>query len=230
MELIDGVPLEVRSLGRPLFPHEVLRVARGLLGGLAEAHQHGIVHRDVKPSNVLVPRGGRGLDDPRILDFGIARDERRASVLAQALGRDELADGTVLGTRAYMAPEQLRAGISTAASDVYAAGLVLFELLGQGPLFGVEAPHDPVGARLVLDAALEDRIAAPLGSLLARMLEREPDNRFSHAGKALEAIGDLETAPVSIGAIFPQEAPTREGGDVPVPATSRVPSTPTPSS
>jgi serine/threonine protein kinase len=211
MELIEGVPLETRSLGRALFPHEVLRVARGLLAGLAEAHSHGISHRDIKPSNLLVPRGGRGLDEPRILDFGIARDERRASVLSQALGRSEDGPGMTLGTPAYMAPEQLRDGVSSPASDVYSAGLVLFDLLGVGLLFENETPQAQIGARLLVDASLDGRVAPPLGALLARMLERDPDRRFAHAGAALEAIGDLETAPVSLGLFARDEAPTSDG-------------------
>jgi serine/threonine-protein kinase len=64
MELVDGVPLAPDALGRPLFPHEVLRVARGLLEGLAAAHGAGVIHGDVKPSNVLVPRTRDGLDVP----------------------------------------------------------------------------------------------------------------------------------------------------------------------
>jgi serine/threonine protein kinase len=209
MELIEGVPLDARSLGRALLPHEVLRVARGLLAGLAEAHSHGICHRDIKPSNLLVPRGGRGLDEPRILDFGIARDERRASVMLEALGQQE-SPGTTLGTPAFMAPEQLREGISSPGSDVYSAGLVLFDLLGVGLLFANETAQGQIGARLLADASLDGRVAPPLGTLLSRMLERDPERRFSHAGQALEAIGDLETAPVSL-ALFGGEEPTMNG-------------------
>ncbi len=197
MELIEGVALDVRSLGRALFPHEVLRVARGLLAGLAEAHSHGISHRDIKPPNLLLPHGGRGLDEPRILDFGIARDERRASVLLEAIGRDDDGPGMTLGTPAFMAPEQLRDGISSPGSDVYSAGLVLFDLLGIGPLFPDESLHGQVAARMAMDVVLDGRVPAPLGTLLARMLERDPARRFADAAEALEAIGDLETAPVS---------------------------------
>jgi serine/threonine-protein kinase len=201
MELIDGVPLELRALGRALMPHEVLRVARGVLAGLAEAHAHGIVHRDVKPSNVIVPRGKNGLDQPRLLDFGIARDERRERVLESALGRTE--SDVVLGTPAYMAPEQLRGEGAAASSDVYAAGLVLFELLGIGPVLPGDSQREQLTARLTKDVSLEGRVPPPLGDLLTRMLARDPARRFHDAREALEAIGDLETAPVSIGEVLP---------------------------
>ena len=69
-ELVEGAPLTVATLGRPLLPHEVLRVARGLLEGLAAVHAAGIVHGDVKPSNILVPHGDKPLDGLEIVNFG----------------------------------------------------------------------------------------------------------------------------------------------------------------
>jgi serine/threonine protein kinase len=216
MELIEGVPLDTRSLGRALLPHEVLRVARALLAGLAEAHAHGIVHRDIKPSNLVVPRGGRGLDETRILDFGIAYDERRAQLLA-VHGRTDDAPGSVLGTAAYMAPEQLRDGTTTAAADVYAAGIVLFDLLGLGLLFPSEPSTAQLAARLQASPSFEGRVPPPLGTLLSRMLERDPRKRFGSAGAALEAIGDLETAPVSIPMFDAGDPPTLAAADATAP-------------
>lgn len=220
MELIEGVPLDVRALGRALLPHEVLRVARGLLAGLAEAHAHGISHRDIKPQNLLLPRGGRGLDEPCILDFGIARDERRASVLLEAVGRDDDGPGATVGTPAYMAPEQLRDGASSPSSDVYSAGLVLFDLLGIGPLFASVPANAQTSARLVADVDLDGRVAPPLGTLLSRMLARDPQHRFGDAGEALEAIGDLETAPVSLASF--EGEPIQGEEPPPVPSSPPV--------
>src|SRR5262249_14806519 len=79
-ELVDGAPLTASTLGRALLPHEVLRVARGLLAGLAAVHAAGIVHGDVKPSNVLVTRGDAALDSAKLLDFGLARIVSRSEV------------------------------------------------------------------------------------------------------------------------------------------------------
>lgn len=204
MELIDGVPLEAPSFGRALMPHEVLRVARGVLDALADAHAAGIVHRDIKPSNVLVPRSRGSLDDVRVLDFGIARSVRRSQVL-EGLGVTETQAGVVLGTPAYMAPEQLLEQAAGPASDVYAAGLVLFDLLGLGPLHPGATLREQLTARIKDDPDVKARIPAPLGLLLGRMLMRDPAKRFPDAGEALAAIGDLETAPVVLGELL---APT----------------------
>jgi serine/threonine-protein kinase len=187
MELVDGVPLDLQSIGRPLQPHEILRVARGLLGGLAVVHAAGIVHRDVKPANVLVPRGERMLDEPRLIDFGIAVSH----------GAEVDGDEAILGTPSYMAPEQLaRGAVGAAQSDVYSAGLVLFELVGAGPLFERESLRDRLQARMTEDPPLAGRVPALLTSVFARMLARDPSARFSTARAALEAVLDLDTAPV----------------------------------
>lgn len=196
MELIDGVPLDAGSLGRPLLAHEVLRAARGLLSALGEAHVAGIVHRDIKPSNVLVPGGITGLHDVRLLDFGIARSERRAQV-REAMGELDTRDGVVVGTPAYLAPELVTGGRATPAADLYAAGLVLFDLLGKGPLFAGASWGEQLAGRLREEPVLQGRVDEPLARLFARMLARDPDARFARADEAVSFIADLETAPVA---------------------------------
>ena len=200
MDYVDGVPLSVKAIGRSLLPHEVLRLARGLLEGLAEAHAAGLVHRDIKPANVLVPRSKGMLDEPRLLDFGIARSDRRAQ-MDEALGNAELDEGYVFGTPAYMAPEQLSDGKVGAAADVYSAGLLLFELLDVGPLFE-GSPRDQLHDRLEKDPVIAGRVPPPLSDLLEKMLARDSTQRFGNAAEAFAAIGDLETAPVSLGAVL----------------------------
>ncbi|MEO6419253.1 MAG: serine/threonine-protein kinase, partial [Polyangiaceae bacterium] len=218
MEYIDGVELDVQALGRVLLPHEVLRTARGLMTALAEAHDLGIIHRDIKPSNVLVPRGLEGLFELRLLDFGIARTERRTQV-REAMGQADTQKGLVLGTPAYMAPEQLVDGTTGAGADVYAAGLVLFDLLGLGPLFPGEKIGDQMAGRLRDDPHVDARVPGPLGVLLARMLERDPLVRFANGREALMAIGDLETAPVALDELVQASARLETGAAVP----SRIP-------
>jgi serine/threonine-protein kinase len=208
MELVDGVPLDLHSIGRPLQPHQVLRVARGLLGGLAVAHASGVVHRDVKPANVLVPRGERMLEEPRLIDFGIAVTRRPSGRPPSGRGDDT---GPVLGTPSYMAPEQLANEPVGPEADVYSAGLVLFELLGVGPLFQGESLSERLRARLTTDPPLADRVPSPLSALFERMLARSPAARFPTAREALEAVLDLDTAPVAVdellGAPPPSERP-----------------------
>lgn len=218
MEYIDGVELDVQALGRALLPHEVLRTARGLMTALAEAHDLGIIHRDIKPSNVLVPRGIEGLLELRLLDFGIARTERRTQV-REGIGQADTQKGLVLGTPAYMAPEQLVDGTTGPGADVYAAGLVLFDLLGVGPLFPGEKIGDQMAGRLRDDPHVDARVPGPLGVLLARMLDRDPLVRFANGREALVAIGDLETAPVALDELVQLSARSETSAAVP----SRIP-------
>ena len=193
MELVEGPAMDPVSLGRSLFPHEVLAAARALLGGLAEAHRAGIVHRDIKPRNVLVPGGIPGLARAKLLDFGIAGAMRRAG--ADRLTLDDADAGALLGTPAYMAPELFASrGRSNPACDIYSAGLVLFELLGIGPLF--PGAQDQTAARTANDPALADRVVDPLANLLGRMLAKDPRARFADATEALAAVTDMATAPV----------------------------------
>ncbi|HSO37888.1 MAG TPA: serine/threonine-protein kinase, partial [Labilithrix sp.] len=218
-ELIDGVPLSVEGLGRALLPHEVLRVARGLLEGLSVAHAAGVVHADVKPSNILVPRTENALDGAKLIDFGLARLTARADV-ARELGDSAPQSGVVMGSARWMAPEVLSGRDADMRSDVYSAGLVLFELLGEGDLFPAEERQAQLRARVTTDPVLEGRVAPPLSSVLARMLARDPSRRYRDGAEALGAVIDLDTAPVST---LNDASPPSRG---PTPRVSPAPSVP----
>ncbi|OLT01609.1 hypothetical protein BJF90_30680 [Pseudonocardia sp. CNS-004] len=120
-DLVEGSTLAGRiASGPPLAPGAVRRLGAQLADALAYVHAAGIVHRDVKPANVLLGDGGR----PRLADFGIARALEATAATA---------DGCVVGTAAYLAPEQVRGEVVAPATDVYALGLVLLEALtGRG--------------------------------------------------------------------------------------------------
>lgn len=196
-ELVEGASLSPATLGRALLPHEVLRVARGLLEGLAAVHAAGIVHGDVKPSNVLVPGGSKTLDGAKIVDFGLARFVSRADVAA-SIGEEDVREGMVLGTARYMAPELLSGGDASMRADLYAAGLLLFELLDIGPLFPVTSGPSQWKTRAFEEPVLRPRVPPPLSDVLGRMLACDPAARYPDAAAAHVAVADLDTAPVAL--------------------------------
>src|SRR5437763_828511 len=120
LEYVPGGTLEDRHTlanGRPLPDEETRQIAAGIAAGLAHAHARGVVHRDLKPANVLFDEEGR----PKLGDFGIARMAAGEGTLTEA--------GTVLGTAAYISPEQASGAAATAASDVYSFGVMLYRML-----------------------------------------------------------------------------------------------------
>src|ERR1700749_25667 len=125
MELIEGGTLrELLTERGPMPPYAVSAVLRPVLGGLAAAHRAGLVHRDVKPENVLISDQG----DVKIVDFGLVRAVAAAGIPSASV---------ILGTAAYLSPEQVRDGNASPRSDVYSAGVVAYELLtGQTPFSG----------------------------------------------------------------------------------------------
>ena len=164
MEFVDGPPLTKLLDGRPLPPDRVARLGSEVAGCLAYLHARGVVHRDVKPANILLGSDGVA----RLADLGIARlvDATRLT-----------ATGTSMGTPTYMAPEQLAGAAVGPAADVYALGLVLLEArTGRRAFAGVG--HEAVAARL---ARSPDIPVAELGRewvrLLSAMTARDPDHR-----------------------------------------------------
>src|SRR5689334_15622791 len=183
MELLEGQTLGKRLLGRILDWHEAAEIGAAIADGLEAAHAKGIVHRDVKPENVFLTSGG-GL---KILDFGLARliDKAAPPPGAPELPSLETLPGVVLGTMAYMSPEQVRGQPADARSDLFALGCVLYEMVtGRRPFFG-ETTADTMAAILyesppALSQSGRER-PAELDRLVHRLIEKDPARRFASA-------------------------------------------------
>ncbi len=184
MELVDGSTLRevLRSEGR-LAPEEAVAVLEPVVRALATAHAAGYVHRDVKPENVLIGHDG----SIKVGDFGLARAVDQSPITATA--------GLLLGTVAYLAPEQVRRGVADARTDVYACGVLLFEVLTGRP------PYEGDTAISVAYQHLHDRVPAPstfvpglpeeLDDLVLQATEPDPDDRPVDAGALLVELRDV---------------------------------------
>jgi len=192
MELLRGADL-ARDLERqgPLRYDHALQVTRQLLCSLSEAHDAGIVHRDIKPGNVFLCAAS-SWPRVKVLDFGIV-----GGVTADAAAPKLTRTGTVLGSAAYMSPEQAQGLAVGAASDLYAVGVVLFEMLTQRTLFDAR----PLTAQLlakVMERAPRLRDVRPelgvpdeLEALVAELVERDPSRRPASARALLERVDAL---------------------------------------
>ncbi|MEX1007038.1 MAG: protein kinase [Acidimicrobiia bacterium] len=214
MELIDGPTVRqlLREQGR-LPIREAIRIGVQVADALEAAHRAGIVHRDVKPPNVLVPPAG----PVKVADFGIAK----------ATGADDLTrTGTVMGTARYLAPEQVNGKPTDARTDVYGLGLLLYEMLCGRPPFGGATDVATAMARLTMSApsirAQRSNVPQSLDDVVHRCLARDPARRFASAGDARAALA----------AVRPDPRPALRSGTEPAPRpTPRPPrAVPTPRS
>jgi serine/threonine-protein kinase len=203
MELVRGQSLHemINELGRIEIPRAV-DIMRQILSGLAHAHEQGIIHRDIKPANIMVtPKAPLGLH-VRILDFGLAR----------MLGAsNSVSNGVAVGTPSYMAPEQARGEQLDATVDIYACGIVLFEMLtGKKPL----TASDPIQTLKKHTDELPPRLAdiypgefGALEEIVARALEKKPADRFQSAiamSEALDAaVGGAASTAAESTAVLP---------------------------
>ncbi len=175
LELLRGETLHARLAKGPMAVPEAVRVALGIAKGLAHAHAHGVVHRDLKPSNVFLCEDGQ----PKLLDFG----------LSHAFGRRRMEGGTP----SYMAPEQWRGAPEDERTDVYALGVMLFQMLAR------ELPFrcDDEGAAVLSDRrapAVEVPGVPALGELVGRMLEKDPTDRPRDAAEIVTRLSGLDAA------------------------------------
>jgi serine/threonine-protein kinase len=196
MEYVAGASLAEELARRgPFAASEVAEVGRQAASGLAHAHARGLVHRDVKPQNLLVRSDGV----LKVADFGIARSGAAGPTLTQA--------GTLLGTAAYMAPEVAHGEPATAAADVYSLGAVLYELLTGVPPRRVESLADLVETQPVRPAAELAPDAPPdLVATIAACLDPDPRRR---PPSAAELALRLERPPASTRPTVPLQPPLR---------------------
>jgi hypothetical protein len=177
MEYIDGEDLAtVIRLGRPT-PEKALEIARELCRGLAAAHEAGMLHRDLKPGNVMIDGRGRA----RITDFGLA-----------GLAADLMREGQVAGTPAYMAPEQLAQGKVSVRSDVYSLGLVLYELFTGRRAFEATSLSElrqlQESGSITTPSDLARGIDPAVERVIMHCLEHDPDSRPTSAYAVLAAL------------------------------------------
>jgi Serine/threonine protein kinase len=205
MELVEGATLrQAIDLHGALPPARAADIAAQVADALAAAHARGLVHRDVKPSNVLVQLDGR----VKVTDFGIAKAADQAA-------EDLTRTGSVLGTARYLAPEQLEGQPVDERADVYSLGLVLFEMLtGRAP-FGADTEIATAVARLTTPSprVAESRpdIAPGLAHVVDRALARNPDDRWPNAAAMRDALAPFRIAVPDRGsdATMPVALPAR---------------------
>ena len=179
MECLSGRTLADELLDGPLAPDRVHALAVDLLGALQAAHDLGILHRDVKPANVLITDDGR----PKLADFGIAK---------MTEGGDHTLTGLIIGTPAYLAPERLAGGPATQGTDIYSLAVMLYEAVaGEKPFRG----DTPMALAYSLQTSTPPPMAARcpgidarLASAIDRAMAREPSDRFSSAAEMLDLL------------------------------------------
>ena len=176
-ELVDGESLAARLKRGPIAPWEAAGIAEQLCKALAQAHAERVIHRDVKPANILISSEGR----LKVGDFGVAR-------LAE--GSTDGASATIVGTPRYMAPEQARGRRATPATDVYSVGVVMYEMLAGRPPF-TEHSAVELALRHLHDRPpkLPSRTPAEIDEIVARALAKEPGKRYADGAAMADALG-----------------------------------------
>ena len=184
IEFVDGETLANRLKRGPLVEAEIVRLGSQILDALQRAHEQGVIHRDLKPSNVMVT----ALEEATLLDFGIARSLQASDSTLEGLTESSMS----IGTPAYMAPEVVRGGEADPRSDVYGAGLLLYEMATGRRPFPDDTPHELLFT-IVHQEPLEPRvinrkISAHLEQVILKALQKSLADRYQTADEMLLAL------------------------------------------
>jgi serine/threonine protein kinase/Tfp pilus assembly protein PilF len=199
MEFVPGDDLKslIRRMGR-LSPGQAITITKQVCEGLTEAHKLGVVHRDLKPQNIMIDQDGNA----RIMDFGIARSLE---------GKGITGAGVMIGTPDYMSPEQIEGKETDQRSDIYSLGVILYEMVtGQAPFEGdtpftigvkhkSEAPKDP--------KELNPQIPDDLSRIILNCLEKDKDNRYQSAGELQSELTTLDQGMPTTEKVIPKRKP-----------------------
>jgi serine/threonine-protein kinase len=193
MELLDGATLEaVVEVDGPQPPARVVHILEQVAGALGEAHSIGLIHRDVKPANIVICRQGGELDVAKVVDFGLVKelDERHPATVSQ--------EGTISGTPLYMAPEILTNSAASPRSDLYALGAVGYYLLTGEHVFGGRSVIEVLGHHLHTEPVppsqrLGDPVPGDLEALILSCLAKDPEARPRDANELRERLEACHT-------------------------------------
>ncbi len=221
MELIEGAMLSDALEGGPLSVDRARDLALDVALGLATAHEKGIVHRDVKPANIMVTEDGHA----KIIDFGLAKlrvdedtaTERGSSLAEEPTRSHQSVPGAMMGTIGYMSPEQVRAADADARSDIFSLGAVIYEMVSGRTAFGRDTSVDTLLAILNERPPEVEGERGPAGNLMRlarRCLEKAPDARFQSARDLVAELDGVRTqspAPPSVAILpFTNMSPDRD--------------------
>jgi serine/threonine-protein kinase len=203
MELLEGETLADRTARGPLPLDQVIRFAMQIADALDRAHRSGVIHRDLKPGNIMITSGG-----VKLLDFGLAKTFGRSSTDSLSPTAHALtSDNVIVGTLQYMSPEQISGGVVDARSDIFSFGAVLYEMItGRRPFGGATQPS--IAAAIVRDdppslSELRPLLPADVGRIVGMCLAKDPEERFQNARDVMLMLRSVGAA-VAQPAVRPQ--------------------------
>jgi serine/threonine protein kinase len=193
MEYVDGLPVFLTGQ-EPIPQDEALRVATQIVSAMEAAHAKGFVHRDLKPANILLTAGGNA----KLLDFGLAKQSAESSSSGLSATLEATQAGMILGTPAYMSPEQAEGKAADARSDIFSFGAIIYEMLAGVRAFPGGSAVSVLGALLHRDT---DPLRPPsaLTAIVIKCLAKSPNDRFQSATELLRALEAAAAGSVSTG-------------------------------